>query len=175
MRKSIFLFVSLVSFSAFSYDKHEETFQHLFGLAGQWQGKYPDGQTVDVDYKSISGGYALLEFWTMSANRTSITVYTIDEGKLNLTHYCPQGNQVRLVLNDKEWSQGNYKFDFVHASNNDNIDRSHLFNTHLSFISEQKFSRSEDYKLNRKVDEFDFGQKVIFTKINLKHELQQNL
>ncbi|WP_100658525.1 hypothetical protein [Alteromonas flava] len=166
MRIILAFHVFFLSLSAFSADKHESAFQHLASLSGKWQGNYPNGRIIEVEYELISGGYALLERWRMSPTHQSITIYTIDNGKLNLRHFCPQGNQVQLTLNEIASSAGQYVFEFVNATNTEAPDKSHLSNTNIAFISDQEFARVEDYKFNLKANSYDRGQRVVFTKIN---------
>lgn len=90
-------------------------FDQLKSLQGQWRSAKPDGKTT-VEYRLIANGTALVETWTMSPTRQSMTVYAMDGERLLATHYCPQGNQPRLVLAGTDAS-GTHRFDFLDGTN----------------------------------------------------------
>jgi hypothetical protein len=74
----------------------DQAFQSLKALVGDWQGRTAAGRTFLVSYRLIANDSVLVESWTMSPTRTSMTVYHMDGDALIATHYCPQGNQPRL-------------------------------------------------------------------------------
>lgn len=49
-----------------------------------------------TSYRSVSNGSALVETFTSSSGKETLSVYHHDGPALMLTHYCAQGNQVRL-------------------------------------------------------------------------------
>jgi hypothetical protein len=65
-------------------------------LPGTWRARTPRGSTVDVSYRLVSNGSALVETYGVGSGRETVTVYYRDHGDLWLTHYCAQGNQPRL-------------------------------------------------------------------------------
>ncbi len=75
-------------------------FDQLQTLVGTW--KSTSSNTV-ATYSTIANGTTLIETWTMSPSRQSMTVYTMDGDRLLATHYCPQGNapRMRFVSTDK--------------------------------------------------------------------------
>lgn len=64
-------------------------------LPGSWHVTYPDGAKVDVSFKLVSNGSALVETFGRPGHET-LTVYHRDGAALLATHYCAQGNQPRL-------------------------------------------------------------------------------
>ena len=74
----------------------DQAFQALKSLVGAWQGRTEAGRTFLVSYRLTANDTVLVETWTMSPTRQSMTVYHMDGDGLIATHYCPQGNQPRL-------------------------------------------------------------------------------
>ena len=94
----------------------DQAFTRLCSLVGDWQGRTEEGRTFVVNYRLIANGTALVENWTMSPTRTSMTVYHLDGEALVATHYCPQGNQPRLQYR-AETSNERLHFTFRDATN----------------------------------------------------------
>lgn len=53
-------------------------FRALQGLVGDWQGRTESGRAFRVSYRLIANDSVLVESWTMSPTRTSMTVYHMD-------------------------------------------------------------------------------------------------
>ena len=100
-------------------------------------------------YKLISNGSALVETWTMSPTRESMTLYSIDGDRLLASHYCPQGNQPRLIFLDAD-SDNRFQFRFIDGTNLQDLDGSHQHAFWLSIESSDSFTRSETYVSNAK-------------------------
>ena len=73
-------------------------FQQMAALAGDWQG-VQDGVPVKVRYTVTGDGSALMETMTPvpMPQSTMITMFTLDGGHLNATHYCAAGNQPQMA------------------------------------------------------------------------------
>jgi hypothetical protein len=92
-------------------------FEKLKSLAGQWQAKATDGQTVNISYEIVSGGSALMET-LMPANEPSmVTIYHLDGNKLLMTHYCSAGNQPRMHAAVNGGAIKTLDFTFLNATN----------------------------------------------------------
>ena len=78
-------------------------------LTDHWRPTDPDSKTV-VEIKTVANDSTLVETWTMSPTRQSMTVCTMDGDRLIATHYCPQGNAPRLVHSSTDDS-GAHHFD----------------------------------------------------------------
>lgn len=117
------LAVSMPSLSNAADPPAKLAFEQLKTLAGNWRTTDPNSST-SVEVKTIANGSALVETWTMSPTRQSMTVYTLDGNRLLATHYCPQGNAPRLVFVTTDAS-GAHHFDFLDGANLDDPDGSH--------------------------------------------------
>ena len=72
-------------------------------------------------------------------------MYHLDKEKLMATHYCPQGNQPRLVLTKKSTVQ-NLNFSFLDATNLVDLSGSHQHSLGFYFSKdENKILRRESY------------------------------
>ncbi len=84
-------------------------------LDGRWRAVTPENRSIQVSYRSVSRGSALVETFTGSSGKETLTVYHRDGGALMLTHYCAQGNQARLEAT--EATRERVVFQFLDATN----------------------------------------------------------
>jgi hypothetical protein len=142
------LMLGVLSSTASSAGKlAQSTYAKLSALVGDWQGQYDDGRKLSVTYRLTANNTALVETWTMSPTRESMTIYALDGDRLLATHYCPQGNQPRLQLSRLD-AQGRYQFEFVDGGNLQKPESSHQHQMWLKLESADRFSRSEIYIRN---------------------------
>ena len=59
----------------------DQAFQALKAVVGDWQGRAESGRTFLVNYRLIANDSVLVETWTMSPTRNSMTVYHMDGGR----------------------------------------------------------------------------------------------
>jgi hypothetical protein len=123
----------------------DQAFQSLKALVGDWQGRTEGGRMVLVNYRPIALDSALVETWTMSPTRNSMTVYHMDGDALMATHYCPQGNQPRLQYRP-ELSGQRLEFRFRDATNLQNSAAAHQHAFWIEIVpGAAAFSRNETY------------------------------
>lgn len=65
----------------------------------QWIGRWGVDETdqLTIVFERTANGTAIVERWETPNGLHSMTVYHMDGAALVATHYCPQGNQPRLV------------------------------------------------------------------------------
>lgn len=85
------------------------------GLPGTWTATTERGPRLEVSYRLASRGSALLETFGASPAEQTLSVYHPDGRGLMLTHYCAQGNQVRLRAS--EASAERVTFTYLDATN----------------------------------------------------------
>ncbi len=79
-------------------------FEQLKQLAGSWKGvktpaeKGQKSETVSIQFKVTSMGSAVEETLGMGTPNEMVDMYTDENGKLTMTHYCAMGNQPHLLL-----------------------------------------------------------------------------
>lgn len=72
------------------------TFERLKALAGNWEGRAPDGSPVAVKYEVTSGGSIVIESRQPANEPPMVSVFHLDHGRLMMTHYCSAGNHPRM-------------------------------------------------------------------------------
>lgn len=123
----------------------EQAFKQLTALVGTWKGRFSDGREHSVNYRLSAGGTVLVETWTLSKVRESMTLYHLDGDSLMATHYCPQGNQPRLVLASNE---DRMNFTFRDGGNLNVPGKSHQHSFWLQLKDNDHFQRNENYVEN---------------------------
>src|SRR5579864_2931861 len=79
-------------------------FQAMKQLAGAWNGmvthpgKDQKPETVSVEFKVTSAGSAVEETLMRGTPHEMVDMYTDENGRLAMTHYCAMGNQPHLRL-----------------------------------------------------------------------------
>lgn len=142
----LFLLLAHMSFPAWAdEDPTVRVFKQLSGLVGDWSGKSPGGRENKVNYRLTAGGTVLVETWTLSSGRESMTLYHIDGETLMATHYCPQGNQPRLVLMPDDEK---LNFAFLDGTNLHVPGKSHQYRFWLKINDKDHFQRNEIYVEN---------------------------
>jgi hypothetical protein len=111
---AVTLFFALVTSAAFGASGAQKTFDELKSLDGSWQGKTPDGQPVEVDYRVTSNGSALMS--EIKGKEDMISMFHLDGDRLLLTHYCGAGNQPRMVASSSADGK-TITFNFIDATN----------------------------------------------------------
>ena len=98
--------------SAFAADKKEEcpaprpaNFGPLQKLVGKWTASGEcNGKKMDfnVNYRLTAGGSALVETMNPGTPQEMVSVYTVDDGEIIMTHYCMLGNQPRMRQSESD-------------------------------------------------------------------------
>lgn len=121
----------------------KKIFNELKTLVGDWKSAAA-GSATTVNYKLIANDSALIETWTMSPTRQSMTVYTLDGNELIASHYCPQGNAPRLKLTTTDKS-GASNFILMDGANLQDPSGSHQHAFWIRIDGPNSMSRSETY------------------------------
>lgn len=114
----------------------------LADLPGTWVATPDSGGALEISYRVVSRGQALLETFGADPSAQTISVYHPDGRALMLTHYCAQGNQVRLRAS--EVSPGRIVFTYHDATN---VDPAQSVMHELVFVlAEDTLERTEIYQ-----------------------------
>lgn len=122
-------------------------FDHLAALVGHWRGTGDEGRVIDIRYRLISNGSALVEEWTSPRGNQTMTVYYRDGAAVLATHFCAQGNQPRLTL--VPLADGKMRFAFRDATNL-KPGKSHLHDFWIEIAADGTMRRSETYAVGPK-------------------------
>ena len=125
----------------------QTVFDQLKALEGNWRST--TGNTT-VNYRLIANGSSIVETWTMSPTRQSMTVYTMGGDRIIATHYCPQGNAPRLELSSTG-PDGTHYFEFLDGANLQKPNGSHEHAFWVRQDSADSLVRSETYIANGSV------------------------
>ena len=101
------------SHAATNIEQAKSGFARIQSMVGNWQGKLPNGNNIEISYEEINGG-AIVEryrsedpmWWNMS------TAYHLDNEKIMMSHYCSWGNHPRMsaVVDSAEAKKIDFNF-----------------------------------------------------------------
>lgn len=124
-------------------------FDQLKGLAGLWQ-RRDSNSDFRIEFSLTANDTVLVETWLSKGKQHSLTLYHRDQDRLLATHYCPQGNQPRMVLNrdaDDAW----IRFEYLDATNLPSLDLTHQHSLAFHINGDNKsIERAEVYRAGDK-------------------------
>ncbi len=100
----------------------QAAFEKMKSLAGTWEGKTADGNSVSTKYQLTAGGTSLME---ESSEDHMVTMFYLTGGHLVLTHYCGTGTQPHMqatVSPDRK----TIAFEFVDGVNIPTMESGHM-------------------------------------------------
>jgi hypothetical protein len=160
--KLILLFGSLALNAVQGADQIDAraAFAKLQTLAGEWEGKTETGRVLKVSYRLTANNTVLVETWTLSPQRESLTLYHMDNESLIATHYCPVGNQPRLRFKEGG-SASLFAFEFLSATNLPKPEVAHQHRFEMELLNANSFARSETYLENGKGE----PERIVYSRI----------
>jgi hypothetical protein len=90
-------------------DAHK-TFDLLKGMEGNWAGKDQQGQSIEVTFRTIAGGSALMSETLGKGPENMVTMFHMDGDRLLMTHYCGAGNQPRMKVVSADAKSVSFEF-----------------------------------------------------------------
>ena len=91
------LFAIFFATAALAQSNSQAAFEKLKSLQGSWAGKTSEGREVQVSFRVVSGGSAVMSEIQGESEINMITMFHLDGDRLLMTHYCGAGNQPRMV------------------------------------------------------------------------------
>ena len=146
----LFVFVTSAALAASSAQK---SFEELKSLDGSWEGKTPDGQTVQVAYRVTGNGSAVMS--EIKGHADMISMFNLDGERLLMTHYCGAGNQPRMVASTSPDGK-TLTFDFLDATNLASADDGHMTRLVLSMPDANHHTEEWIYSDHGKQEKEDF-------------------
>ncbi len=122
-------------------------FGALKELVGVWRRADKPDSPLRIRFSLTAGGTVLVEEWLRGDQPHSLTLYHRDGSDLLATHYCPQGNQPRLVALPLNGAKG-LLFKFRDATDLDAQHESHLVELGFELSAPDQMKRSETYREN---------------------------
>jgi hypothetical protein len=90
--------VMFATATVFAQSDAQKSFDRLKLLSGTWQGTASEGKAVEVTFRDISGGSALISEIHAKDHPDMVSMIHFDgANKLLMTHYCSAGNQPRML------------------------------------------------------------------------------
>jgi hypothetical protein len=162
------LLIALVSLSAIASPPAIDApsaFAKLKSLAGDWEGRMPDGSKSQVQYQVVSGGSAVVERFVndkMGSDNAMVTVYYLDGNRLLLQHYCIAKNQPRMQAESFTPSTGELRFTFLDATGLASPETGHRHSATLHFIDADHVKQDWQFFENSKPK---FTESMQFTRV----------
>ncbi len=120
-------------------------FDEMKALVGVWRQADNPAASLRIRFSLTAGGTVLVEEWLQGTRPHSLTLYHRNGQDMIATHYCPQGNQPRLVLTAAS-SHHLLSFAFRDATGLDTARESHLVALAFDLSDEGQITRSETYR-----------------------------
>ena len=97
-RYAVTIAIVLCAGCALAQSNAQKSFDTLKALAGNWERKNNQGQTMRVSFRETAGGSALLSEIHGQGPENMISMFHLDGDRLLMTHYCGAGNQPRMKV-----------------------------------------------------------------------------
>jgi len=136
-----------------------ESFEQLKALAGEWDAELPGYGKLTNTIRLVSNGTAIEETIGTPANN-EVSIYSLDGGRILLTHFCAMtadGHLVRLETADLMGKPGHLLFEFVDATNLHRRSAPHMRKLLLTFIDQAHFSEKWTKTENGKETGFELN------------------
>jgi len=131
-------------------------FDLVKSLAGNWEGRMPEGQPLHVSYSLVSNGFAVLERRLAGGEGEMLTLYSANGNRVAVIHYCSFGNQPQMQTAPLSASPRKLSFVFVRATNLASKATGHMVGLGLTFVDKdhlvQEWTWSEAGKVSTEVD-----------------------
>jgi hypothetical protein len=114
----------------------QKAFAAIKNMPGTWEGKGEDGQPLQVSFKVVSGGTAVMSEIQSDHAHDMISLFNMDgSNRLLLTHYCSMGNQPRMQASVSPDGK-TFTFNYVDATNLASPDAGHIQKMVLTLVDE---------------------------------------
>jgi hypothetical protein len=122
----------------------EDVFNKMKSLAGMYT-RLSAPELGTIEYRVIANESALMEIWNKPDGRTELTVFHMNNGQFQATHYCTAGMQPTLVLSDFNSDINKATFTIKSVSNLDAPDQPHAAGFSYTFLEDGSVHRTETW------------------------------
>ena len=148
------LLVAILTPSLLAQSDAQSVLDRFKSMAGTWQGKSASGETSEVTYQVVGGGTAVMaESHLASEDMTSM--FYVDQNRLLMTHFCPSGNQPRMVATISP-DLRMVSFDFLDATNLSGPQAGHMHRAVYLFTDPRHYSEEWTWKKEGKDTKFHY-------------------
>jgi hypothetical protein len=141
-RYAVTIAIVLCAGCALAQSNAQKSFDTLKALAGNWEGKNNQGQTLRVSFRETAGGSALLSEIHGQGPENMISMIHLDGDRLLMTHYCGAGNQPRMKATLAPDGKS-IAFDFIDATNLSGPEAGHMH--HVVFTMPDADHHTEEW------------------------------
>src|SRR5215475_6937118 len=124
--------------------KSAAAFERLISLVGEWEGTNSAGQ-IKATYTLVSGGTALMERLQPTNEAEMITLYSLDDDHLLITHYCSGGNQPSMRTGAISELNGTFSFKVFQVTGMKAPDEGHMTALILTMPDKDHFTQQWTY------------------------------
>lgn len=137
-------------------------FEQLQTLAGTWEGKRSADLTTTLTYEIVSNGSVIMERLKPAKEPEMITMYSVNAGRLVVTHYCSAGNQPTLETAPLTAATGKYDFHFVRVMGMKTPNEGHMVDLVLTLTDKDHLTQAWSFIDHGKVstETFSFSRKL---------------
>lgn len=121
--------------TAFAQTDAQKAFNAIKNMPGTWEQQTPDGHTLQVTFKVVSGGSAVMSEIVDSREDMISMIHLDGPDRLLLTHYCGVGNQPRMEASFSPDGKV-ITFHYVDATNLATPDAAHMKQMVLTLIDD---------------------------------------
>lgn len=147
MKQMVLCAVLVIVGCASGDERNQAAFEKLKALDGTWSGGRAGAKATEIRFKTISRESAVVETWSAGTKSETMTVFSVDDGRLTATHYCAQGNRPRLLYVPTDDPQ-TLAFECVGGANLDDPGRAHEIAFTIIFEGPDTLRTFETYVKN---------------------------
>ena len=125
--------ISFAAATASAQTDAQKAFNAIKNMPGTWEGQTSEGDTVQVNFKAVSRGSAIVS--EILGKEDMISVFNLDKSRLLMTHYCAMGNQPRMQASLSPDGK-TITFNYVDATNLATADAGHMQKMVLTVLDE---------------------------------------
>ena len=154
LRMAAVLGCIFVSTAGFAQSNAQKVLDRFKSMVGTWEGKSAKGQTSEVTYRLMADGTAVMaDSHMVSEDMTSL--FYVDGDRLLMTHFCPSGNQPRMVATISPDLKTVF-FDFLDATNLPGPQAGHMHRAVYLFSDAEHYSEEWTWKQEGKEANFHY-------------------
>lgn len=127
--------VLLAAATAVAQTDAQKAFTAIKSLPGTWEQKTPDGKTLEVTFRTVSNGSAVMSEILIPGEDMISMIHMDGPDKLLLTHYCGSGNQPTMQASVSPDGK-TIAFNFMDGTNIDPPDAAHMQRMVLTLIDD---------------------------------------
>jgi hypothetical protein len=133
---SLLLLAATLTAAAVAQTDAQKAFATIKAMPGTWEGTASSGHALQVTFKVVSGGSAVMSEIQGHGPENMISMFNLDgANKLLMTHYCGAGNQPRMLASVSPDGK-TFTFNFIDATNLDSPDSGHMQKMVLTLLDE---------------------------------------